>query len=79
MEEVSISSARHSEFGFWLTSPRSAVIQALGQEGVLPFSRFWASNRPFDAPAAGLFQHYLICVIVMLAPPPGDAYAFLLK
>ncbi|KAK2803029.1 hypothetical protein FQN50_007110 [Emmonsiellopsis sp. PD_5] len=55
------------------------VIQELGREGVLPFSRFWASNRPFDSPAAGLLEHYIICSIVMLAPPPGDAFNFLLN
>lgn len=63
---------------FW-TADSLAVIQALGREGVLPFSRFWASNRPFNSPAAGLLQHYLLCVFVMLVPPPGDAYNFLLK
>ncbi|PGH04638.1 hypothetical protein AJ79_07035 [Helicocarpus griseus UAMH5409] len=55
------------------------IIQELGREGVLPFSRFWASNRPFNSPAAGLFEHYVISAIVMLAPPPGDAYNFLLN
>ncbi|ODH51486.1 hypothetical protein GX48_02354 [Paracoccidioides brasiliensis] len=55
------------------------VIQELGREGVLPFSKFWASNRPFNSPAAGLFEHYVISAVVMLAPPPGDAYNFLLK
>ncbi|TPX22451.1 hypothetical protein DIZ76_014323 [Coccidioides immitis] len=55
------------------------IVQALGREGVLPFSRFWASNKPFNSPAAGLFQHYIVSVVVMLAPPPGDAYNFLLN
>jgi len=55
------------------------IVQALGREGILPFSGFWASNRPFNAPLAGLFEHWLVSVIVMLAPPPGDAYNFLLK
>lgn len=55
------------------------LVQELGREGILPFSRFWASNRPFNAPLAGLFEHWLVSVIVMLAPPPGDAYNFILK
>ncbi|ROT42037.1 high-affinity methionine permease [Sodiomyces alkalinus F11] len=55
------------------------IVQELGREGILPFSRLWASNRPFNAPLAGLFEHWLICVIVMLAPPPGDAYNFILN
>lgn len=55
------------------------VVQELGREGVLPFSSFFASNWPFNSPAAGLFEHYIVSVIVLLAPPPGDAYNFLLK
>lgn len=30
------------------------VNQELGREGILPFSKFWGSNRPFNAPLAGL-------------------------
>ncbi|KAL1964613.1 hypothetical protein VTN77DRAFT_6787 [Rasamsonia byssochlamydoides] len=55
------------------------IVQELGREGVLPFSKVWASNWPFNSPAAGLFEHYIVSVIVMLAPPPGDAYNFLLN
>ncbi|KAM5356675.1 hypothetical protein ACJ41O_003321 [Fusarium nematophilum] len=55
------------------------LVQELGREGILPFSRLWASNRPFNAPLAGLFEHWVICVIVILAPPPGDAYNFILN
>jgi len=55
------------------------LVQEFGREGVLPFSRFWASNRPFNAPLAGLFEHWLVSIIIMLAPPPGDAYNFILK
>ena len=55
------------------------LVQELGREGILPFSRFWSSNKPFNAPLAGLFEHWLVSVIIMLAPPPGDAYNFILK
>lgn len=55
------------------------VVQEIGREGIIPFSRFWASNKPFNAPLAGLFEHYVVSAIIMLAPPPGDAYNFLLK
>jgi amino acid transporter len=30
------------------------VNQELAKEGLLPFSRFWASNKPFNAPAASV-------------------------
>jgi hypothetical protein len=55
------------------------VVQEVGREGILPFSRLWASNKPFNAPLMGLFEHWLVSVIIMLAPPPGDAYNFILK
>ncbi|ODH13223.1 hypothetical protein ACO22_07473 [Paracoccidioides brasiliensis] len=55
------------------------LVQELGREGILPFSRLWASNKPLDAPLAGLFEHWLVSVIIMLAPPPGDAYNFILN
>lgn len=52
------------------------LVQELGREGILPFSRLWASNKPLNAPFMGLFGHWLVSVIIMLAPPPGDAYNF---
>lgn len=55
------------------------IVQEFGREGILPWSRFWASNRPFNAPLAGLFEHWVVSIIIMLAPPPGDAYNFILK
>ncbi|KAI5286679.1 hypothetical protein KEM55_000224, partial [Ascosphaera atra] len=55
------------------------IVQGLGQQGVLPYSRFFASTKPFNSPAAGLGEHYVISSIIMLVPPPGDAFKFLLK
>lgn len=55
------------------------IIQQLGREGVLPFSSFFATSKPFNSPAVGLFQHFIICMITILAPPAGDAYNFVLN
>ncbi|KAJ3516055.1 hypothetical protein NLJ89_g1363 [Agrocybe chaxingu] len=55
------------------------VNQELGREGILPFSKFWGSNRPFNAPLTGLGLHWVICLIVIFALPPGDAYNFVLN
>ena len=66
-----------SSFFAWL-SPRT-VIQELGREGILPFSSFFASNRPFNAPLAGLFAQYLVSCIFLIAVPPGDAYIFIVN
>ncbi|KAI0757080.1 amino acid permease-domain-containing protein [Daedaleopsis nitida] len=53
------------------------LVQELGCEGILPWSRVWASNKPFNAPLAGLSVQWAVSVIIMLAPPPGDAYDFI--
>lgn len=55
------------------------IIQQLGREGSLPFSRLWASSKPFGSPFMGLFQHWVVCIVTMIAPPPGDAYNFVLN
>lgn len=62
-----------------VTFAQGRIVQQLGREGSLPFSRFFASLKPFNSPAAGLFQHYIVCVITIIAPPPGDAYNFILN
>ncbi|KAA8910684.1 high-affinity methionine permease [Sphaerosporella brunnea] len=55
----------------------SRVNQEFAKEGILPFPKFWASNKPFNAPAASLFLHWLVSVIFLVAPPAGDAYGFI--
>ncbi|EIW55488.1 amino acid transporter [Trametes versicolor FP-101664 SS1] len=55
------------------------VVQELGREGVLPFSSIFASNKPFGAPFAGLFEQWLVTSSLVLLVPPGDAYLFMLN
>ncbi|KAF8523436.1 APC amino acid permease [Hysterangium stoloniferum] len=55
------------------------VIQELGREGVLPFSSFFASNKPFNAPFAGLFTQYIVSCVLLWGVPVGDAYLFLIS
>ncbi|KAK9478196.1 amino acid permease-domain-containing protein [Lipomyces japonicus] len=55
------------------------IVQELAREGILPLSNIISSNKPFNAPMAGLFVHWLVSVIIMLGPPPGDAYNFILN
>ncbi|KAL2261013.1 hypothetical protein VTK26DRAFT_4808 [Humicola hyalothermophila] len=57
----------------------SRVNQELAREGILPWSKFWASNKPFNTPAASLFLHWIVTVIVLIAPPPGPAYNFIVN
>ncbi|KAI0702015.1 APC amino acid permease [Cerioporus squamosus] len=55
------------------------VVQELGREGVLPFSSFFASNKPFGAPFGGLFEQWFVTSGLVLLVPPGDAYLFMLS
>ena len=55
------------------------MVQEFGREGVLPYSSFFASNMPFNAPLPGLACQWLISSIVMICAPPGDAYLFMLN
>ncbi|KAJ7599194.1 APC amino acid permease [Mycena floridula] len=55
------------------------VIQELGREGILPYSAFFASSKPFGAPLAGLFAQYTISCAVLFVAPPGDAYLFMIS
>lgn len=50
--------------------------QALGRDGLVPFSKVLASNRPFKAPLAGLTWHVIVTLIILLAPPAGDVSPF---
>lgn len=56
-----------------------SVKQEIAKEGVLPFSRFWASNEPFRTPAAALVLHWIFAMIFIVAPPAGDLYSFIIN
>ncbi|KZT32301.1 high-affinity methionine permease [Sistotremastrum suecicum HHB10207 ss-3] len=53
---------------------RGRIIQELGREGVIPFSSFFASNWPFNTPAAGLFEYWFLSALGLLITPPGDVF-----
>lgn len=55
------------------------VIQELGREAILPWSPFFASNKPFGTPLAGLTTTALVSSAIMIAAPPGDAYLLMLS
>jgi len=57
----------------------SRVIRELGREGILPYSSFFASNEPFNAPLPGLFAQWLISSFILISVPPGDAFLFMLN
>jgi amino acid transporter len=56
---------------------QARVNQELGRDGLLPFSHFFAGKNKWDSPAPGLFLHWLVSVVVIIVPPPGEIYNFL--
>ncbi|KAL5521490.1 hypothetical protein ACEPAF_2238 [Sanghuangporus sanghuang] len=55
------------------------VIQELGREGILPYSSWFASNKPFNAPLAALSVQWFTSLVAATLPPPGDAFHFVLQ
>ena len=60
-----------------VTFSLARVNQEVARQGLLPFSPFLASNRPFDAPMGGLIVHYVPSVLVIALPPSNSVYAFI--
>jgi phosphatidylinositol 4-kinase len=52
------------------------VKQELAKEGVLPFSRLWASDWPRQAPTGSIFLHWLFTVALILGSQTSDVYTF---
>ncbi|KAI5207896.1 amino acid transporter [Aureobasidium subglaciale] len=56
---------------------QSRLIRECGRQGVLPWPRFWASTRPFGTPIGPYAVKWGVTIIMILAPPAGDAFAFI--
>jgi amino acid transporter len=55
----------------------SRIIRECGRQGVLPYPRIWASTRPFGTPLAAYLLKWALTVLMILAPPAGDAFNFI--
>ncbi|KAI1267924.1 high-affinity methionine permease [Xylariaceae sp. FL1019] len=58
---------------------QSRLIREVGRQGVLPFTNFWVSTKPFGTPLGPYALKWLVTVIVVLAPPAGDAFQFIVS
>ncbi|CAG8956684.1 hypothetical protein HYFRA_00012228 [Hymenoscyphus fraxineus] len=54
----------------------SRLIRECGRQGVLPYPRFWASTKPFGTPWGPYLVKWVTTVIMIVAPPAGDAFNF---
>ncbi|KAF5860881.1 hypothetical protein ETB97_000972 [Aspergillus alliaceus] len=54
----------------------SAFGNLLAVMGVLPWTRFWTFTKPFGTPLGPYLVQWAITVIMIIAPPAGDAFNF---
>ncbi|KAF7555563.1 hypothetical protein G7Z17_g2040 [Cylindrodendrum hubeiense] len=58
---------------------QSRQIREIGRQGVLPFTKFWVSTRPFGTPIGPYLLKWLFTFIMIVAPPAGDAFSFVVS
>lgn len=51
--------------------------QEVARQGFLPFQRLLASNEPFGSPLGGLIVHFVPSFLVIVLPPSGSVYSFI--
>jgi amino acid transporter len=54
----------------------SRMIREIGRQGVLPFTPFWVSTKPFGTPIGPYLLKWAVTFIMIVAPPAGDAFTF---
>lgn len=70
---VAISAFGHL-LGVFVSHSRS--LRECGRQGVLPYPKLWTSVKAFGTPLFPVLITLIVNLIVLLAPPPGDAYNF---
>ncbi|KAK2770086.1 high affinity methionine permease [Colletotrichum kahawae] len=54
----------------------SRRIRECGRQGVLPWTRFWVSTKPFGTPLGPYAVIWSLTALMILAVPAGDAFTF---
>jgi hypothetical protein len=55
---------------------QSRVIREIGRQGVLPYPKFWVTTKPFGTPIGPYLLKWAMTVLMIVAPPAGDAFDF---
>ncbi len=58
---------------------QSRVIREIGRQGVLPGTNFWVSTKPFGTPVGPYVMKWVVTFIMIVAPPAGDAFTFVVS
>ncbi|KAH8699188.1 amino acid permease-domain-containing protein [Talaromyces proteolyticus] len=54
----------------------SRILRETGRQGVLPWSKFWTNVKPFGTPLGPYVFQWSITIVMIIAPPAGDAFNF---
>ncbi|QDS71089.1 hypothetical protein FKW77_009078 [Venturia effusa] len=61
------------------TFAQARVNQQIARQGFLPFSKYLSSSAPYGTPLGGLLVHLVPSLLVILLPPQGAVYSFILE
>ncbi|KAJ5306980.1 hypothetical protein PENANT_c003G08643 [Penicillium antarcticum] len=56
---------------------QSRMLRECGRQGVLPWTSFWTSTRPFGTPLGPYLVKWGFTMLMILAPPAGNAFNFI--
>lgn len=72
---LSHSSPSSPRGAYWTDFPL-ILYYCQNRQGTLPFATFWVSTRPFGTPLGPYTLKWALTIIMILAPPAGDAFNF---
>lgn len=55
------------------------MIREIGRQGVLPWTPFWVSTKPFGTPFGPYVLKWVVTLIMIVGPPAGDAFQFVVN
>lgn len=73
---VALSALSHL---FTVIVGHSRALRECGRQGVLPFRTFWVGVKPLGTPLGPILVTFIVNIVVLLAPPAGDAYNFVIS
>lgn len=58
---------------------QSRMVREVGRQGVLPWTSFWISTKPFGTPIGPYILKWAMTMIMIIGPPAGDAFQFVVS
>ncbi|KAG8874531.1 hypothetical protein FRB98_008361, partial [Tulasnella sp. 332] len=61
------------------TLGQARIVRETTRQGVLPYPEFFSSTWPFGTPGGPILMQWALSVLVIVIPPAGDAFNFLIN